>query len=108
METLEYGVCDCGNRIDYREMGDGAECCVWCLPENRFDGIMWRRRGDVLEQVETHGFDRLHTVDYVVSDGDKFRGENIGTVKSVSVWANSFEIAEYIAGEWLAREGANV
>jgi len=85
METLEYGVCECGNRIDYRDMGDGAECCVWCLPENRFDGIMWRKRGDVLEQMETHGFDRLYTVEL--------------TGKSVSVWANSQEIAEYIALE---------
>jgi hypothetical protein len=94
METLDYGVCDCGNRIDYKEMGDGAECCEWCLPENRFDGIMWRERGDWLEQVETHGFDRLHTVEF-------FTGE------SVSVWANSFEIAEYIAGEWLAQQEVN-
>lgn len=85
METLEHGVCECGNRIDYRDMGEDATCCVWCLPENRFDGIMWRRRGDVLEQMETHGFDRLYTVEL--------------TGKSVSVWANSLEIAEYIALE---------
>jgi hypothetical protein len=78
-------VCDCGNGISFADMGEGAECCEWCLPENRFDGIMWRRRGDVLEQMETHGFDKLYTVEL--------------TGKSVSVWANSQEIAEYIALE---------
>jgi hypothetical protein len=85
MENLQYGVCECGNRIDYKDMGDGADCCEWCLPENRFDGIMWRRRGEVLEQMETHGFDKLYTVEL--------------TDKTVSVWANSQEIAEYIALE---------
>jgi hypothetical protein len=94
METLEYGVCECGNRIDYKDMGDGAECCEWCLPENRFDGIMWRERGDILEQMETHGMDRLHWVRFV-------------TGEEVTVWANSFEIAEYIAGEWLAQQEVN-
>jgi hypothetical protein len=78
-------VCDCGNGISFADMGEGAECCEWCLPENRFDGIMWRRRGDVLEQMETHGFDKLYRVELT---GD-----------SVYVWANSQEIAEYIALE---------
>lgn len=78
--------CECGNGISYRDLGDDAECCEWCLPENRFDGIMWRRNvGGYLEQMETHGFDKLYTVEL--------------TGKSVTVWANSQEIAEYIALE---------
>ena len=79
--------CECGNGISYRDLGDGAECCEWCLPENRFDGIMWRRNvGGYLEQMETHGYDALYRVE--LTGG-----------KSVSVWANSQEIAEYIALE---------
>lgn len=77
--------CECGNGISYRDLGEDATCCEWCLPENRFDGIMWRRRGDWLEQMETHGFDKMYTVEL--------------TGKSVSVWANSQEIADYIALE---------
>jgi hypothetical protein len=88
-------VCDCGNGIDYRDLGDGAECCEWCLPENRFDGIMWRKAvgADWLEQVETHGFDSLYSVE---------RGK-----QRVSVFANSEEIAEYIADQYLAQIGEN-
>lgn len=82
--------CECGNGISYREMGDGATNCEWCEYPS-FDWVMWRERSDWLEQIETHGFDRLHTVEFA-------------TGESVSVWANSFEIAEYIAGEWLARQ----
>jgi len=52
---------------------------------------MWREAvgGGWLQQMETHGNDRLHWVRF-------------DTGQEVSVWANSFEIAQYIAGEWLA------
>ena len=77
--------CECGNGISYREMGDGAVNCEWCEYPS-MDWVMWRRRGDWLEQMETHGFDALYRVE--LTGG-----------KSVSVWANSQEIAEYIALE---------
>lgn len=88
----EWNICECGNKVSVRDiLPEDFECCEWCTPEMRFDGIMWRERNDWLEQMETHGFDRLHTVEFA-------------TGESVSVWANSFEIAEYIAGEWLAQQ----
>lgn len=91
MEILDCGVCECGNEFSYRDMGEGATCCEWCLPENQFDGIMWRVSGaGYLEQVETHGFDKYYTVEL-------FDGKNVG------VFANSQGIAEYIAGEWSDR-----
>jgi hypothetical protein len=77
--------CECGNGISYREMGEDATNCEWCEYPS-FDWVMWRRNvGGYLEQMETHGFDAMYTVEL--------------TGKSVTVWANSQEIAEYIALE---------
>lgn len=86
-------VCECGNTVSYGDiLPEDFECCEWCLPENRFDGIMWRKAvgADYLQQMETHGFDALYTVE---------RGD-----KEISVFANSQEIAEYIADRWLEQE----
>jgi len=84
--------CECGNGISYRDMGDGATCCEWCEYPS-MDWVMWRKAvgADWLEQMETHGMDSMYTVEFA-------------TGERVSVFANSFEIAEYIAGEWLAEQ----
>lgn len=82
--------CECGNGISYREMGDGATNCEWCEYPS-FDWVMWRESvgGGYLEQMETHGLDAYYTVE--------LHGKTIG------VFANDAEIAEYIANEWLAK-----
>lgn len=81
--------CECGNGISYREMGEGATCCEWCEYPS-FDWVMWRKAigADWLEQMETHGYDSMYTVD------------------GVSVFANSQEIAEYIAEQYKLQEVA--
>jgi hypothetical protein len=89
----QFKECECGNPIDANDFGIDAECCEWCLPENRFDMVMWREAvgAEWLEQVETHGYEALYTV----TRGDR----------EISVFANSEDIAEYIADRWLEREG---
>jgi hypothetical protein len=84
--------CECGNNIDPRNVGEDATQCEWCEYPS-YDWVMWREAvgGGWLQQMETHGGDRLHWVRF-------------DTGEEVSVWANSFDIAEYIAGEWLARK----
>ena len=84
--------CECGNKIDPREFEAGATQCEWCEYPS-YDWVMWRVSvgGDWLEQVETHGMDKLYRADY--------GGETI------SVWANDIYIAEHIASEWLAQRG---
>jgi len=91
MNKTEFNVCECGNKVSTRDiLPEDFECCEWCTPEMRFDSIMWRKAigADWLEQMETHGYDALYNVD------------------GISVWANSQEIAEYIAGQYLAQREA--
>lgn len=102
---MAFKTCECGNKIDPRDMGEDATNCEWCEYPS-MDWVMWREAvgADWLEQMETHGMDSMYTIDYVVSTGELYRGGKIGNVKSVNVFANSVEIAEYIVGEWLARK----
>lgn len=83
--------CECGNGISFRELGDGATNCEWCEYPS-LDWVMWRESvgAGYLEQMETHGLDAYYRVEL----GDE----------TVGVFANSQEIAEYIAGEWLAKQ----
>lgn len=86
--TIEFNTCECGNKVSTRDiLPENFECCEWCTPEMRFDGIMWRKAigADWLEQMETHGLDSMYSVEI---NGETF-----------SVFANSLEIAEYIALE---------
>ena len=88
--------CECGNGISFRDLGEDAECCEWCAPEMRFDGIMWRKAvgAGYLEQMETHGLDAYYSVETILN------GEKV----TVGVFANSEEIANYIVEQYLERE----
>lgn len=79
--------CECGNGISYRDMGDGATQCEWCEYPS-YDWVMWRKAigADWLEQMETHGYDSMYTID------------------GVNVFANSQEIAEYIVEQYRLQE----
>lgn len=88
--TIEFNTCECGNKVSTRDiLPEDFECCEWCTPEMRFDSIMWRKSpgADWLEQMETHGLDSMYSVE-------------IGK-RRLSVFANSQDIAEYIAGEYV-------
>jgi len=89
---VAFKKCECGNNIDPRDMGEDATQCEWCEYPS-MDWVMWRERDTFLEQMETHGMDKYFTVP------GRFGG-------TISVWANSLEIAQYIAEQYEQKEYA--
>jgi hypothetical protein len=93
MKVIDDGdgkwVCDCGNRIDWRELGDGATQCEWCeCPDPPIYRIMFGCDDDTL----------LYFVGPIGDDGVQIsRGD-------VTAIAPSAGLAEAILDDYLKKE----